>query len=278
MEEENIIFNSFDDRKKLYSIYFYFINLIKNYDTENIEKNKTLFINKFILYYYLLILLVYNGDLLEKLKTSYHNNDNFSKLILSLIDKLTNKEFIIYIDYNISFTILKLLNENLEDQYISRFIHLFSNKREDILIVKLSNNQIKLLNEILNEILNETFDNDLPEIPHTFKLKSTASNNIIVSEFKGGKKKTSSNKNKQVIILPPFCKWSPKFKKTLFERIGNWNSIKEEDDMRFAKEIRLIINNKTNMITIEIDWNTDIIEVLKNDLPLSIKNKIIKKK
>ena len=35
---------------------------------------------------------------------------------------------------------------------------------------------------------------------------------------------------------------------------------------------------KINMITIEIDWNTDIIEVLKNDLPLSIKNKIIKKK
>jgi len=76
---------------------------------------------------------------------------------------------------------------------------------------------------------------------------------------------------KQIIILPEFSKWTPKFKKIFFERIGNWNHIKTYDDMRFAKEIRLIIDN--DIYTIEIDWYKDIIELLKKDIPLSIRKK-----
>lgn len=76
----------------------------------------------------------------------------------------------------------------------------------------------------------------------------------------------------QKVTLPPFEKWSPSFKKTFFERLGAWNSIKSEDDMRFAKEINLVVKN--DMYSIEIQWHTDIIEVLKKDLPRSIKSKL----
>jgi len=77
---------------------------------------------------------------------------------------------------------------------------------------------------------------------------------------------------KKVIILPPYNKWSKEFKKIFFSRLGNFNSIKNEDDMFFAKEIRLIYNNK--MFTIEIDWYKDIIELLKTDIPLHLLRKL----
>jgi len=70
---------------------------------------------------------------------------------------------------------------------------------------------------------------------------------------------------KKVIILPPYNEWSKEFKKIFFSRLGNFNSIKNEEDMFFAKEIRLIYRNK--MFMIEVDWHTDIIELLKSDIP-----------
>jgi hypothetical protein len=79
---------------------------------------------------------------------------------------------------------------------------------------------------------------------------------------------------KQIIVLPEFDKWTPTFKKKLFERIGNWNHIKNYDDMRFAKEIRLVIHK--NIYTIEIDWYNDIIQLLEKDIPISIRKKINK--
>jgi hypothetical protein len=77
---------------------------------------------------------------------------------------------------------------------------------------------------------------------------------------------------KQIIVLPEYSKWSPKFKTSFMQRVGKWNHIYSDDDMQFAKEIRLVIHK--DVYTIEIDWYTDIVEVLKNDLPISIKKQI----
>ena len=77
----------------------------------------------------------------------------------------------------------------------------------------------------------------------------------------------------KVIVLPPFNKWSPKFKQTFFERIGSHNSIKGEEDMQFAKEIRLVVRD--NKYLIEVDWQTDIVEVLKKELPAGVKSKLV---
>jgi len=76
----------------------------------------------------------------------------------------------------------------------------------------------------------------------------------------------------QRIVLPPYTKWSAKFKKTFFERLGGWNSIQNADDMAFAEEIVLVVRD--NMYLVEIKWVKDTVEVLKKDLPLSIRNKI----
>ena len=76
----------------------------------------------------------------------------------------------------------------------------------------------------------------------------------------------------QRIILPPYQKWSPKFKATFFERLGEWNSIKSENDMENVKQIVLVIRN--NMYLLEVTRNPDIVEVLKKDLPLSIRKQI----
>jgi hypothetical protein len=77
---------------------------------------------------------------------------------------------------------------------------------------------------------------------------------------------------KQIIVLQPYEKWSPKFKQIFMQRVGRWNSIRNDEDMEYAKEIRLVVHE--DMYTIEIDWYIDIIEVLKKDLPVSIKKQI----
>ena len=76
----------------------------------------------------------------------------------------------------------------------------------------------------------------------------------------------------KTIVLAPFTKWSPKFRETFFEKIGPQHSIKSEEDMAFAKEIRLVV--KDNKYVIEIDWKTDAIEMQKKDLPIGVKKQL----
>jgi len=76
----------------------------------------------------------------------------------------------------------------------------------------------------------------------------------------------------QRIVLPPYAKWSAKFKKTFFERLGGWNSVRNEADMEFAEEIVLVVRD--GMYLIEIKWVKDIVEVQKKDLPLGIRKKL----
>ena len=46
-----------------------------------------------------------------------------------------------------------------------------------------------------------------------------------------------------------------------------------EDDMVHAKEIRLhVVENK---YLVEIDWKSDVVEIQKKDLPLSIKKQLV---
>lgn len=74
------------------------------------------------------------------------------------------------------------------------------------------------------------------------------------------------------IKLPPYSKWSPKFKKTFFERLGAFNSIKDERDMEFVKEIVLVVRD--GMYLLEITRYQDIVEVLKKDLPIRIRQQV----
>ena len=76
----------------------------------------------------------------------------------------------------------------------------------------------------------------------------------------------------KTIVLAPFSKWSPKFRETFFEKIGPQHSIKSEEDMAFAKEIRLVAND--NKFVIEIDWKTDAVEMQKKDLPAGVKKQL----
>lgn len=75
--------------------------------------------------------------------------------------------------------------------------------------------------------------------------------------------------SEKVIILPPYKKWSPKFKKTFFEK---FNDISEED-IEYTKEIRVLVND--NKYYIEIEWKTDVVEFLKKELPSSVKKELL---
>lgn len=50
------------------------------------------------------------------------------------------------------------------------------------------------------------------------------------------------------------------------------NSIKNEEDMAYVKDIVLVVRD--DMYTLEITRHTDIVEVLKKDLPLGIRKRI----
>lgn len=77
----------------------------------------------------------------------------------------------------------------------------------------------------------------------------------------------------KVIVLPPFNKWSPKFKQTFLEKLEAQNTMKSEEDMQYANEIRLVVRD--NKYLIEVDWQSDVVEFLKKELPTSIKAKIV---
>lgn len=199
-EEYIELFNRLDDRKKLYALYYYIGSAINKSDFDKLsyiqEKLLPQISNIKIIYYYLLILLVYGGELFDKLKQSYNNNDTYEVLVDKLIQKLENKESVFYIDYKLSFTVLKIMNNHYKNENINNFITLFNkdNTRTDIYKFKLEPEEKNLLNIILYT----SFDNQ-PIIPNDLNLPSNVSNNVAISEFYtymgiGGKKKSKGRK------------------------------------------------------------------------------------
>lgn len=74
----------------------------------------------------------------------------------------------------------------------------------------------------------------------------------------------------KIVVLPVFNKLAPKLKELILEKIDRDLS---EEDMMHAKEIRLhVVENK---YLVEIDWKSDVVEIQKKDLPLSIKKQLV---
>jgi hypothetical protein len=195
--EELEIFNNLDERKKLYGLYYYIGHAIKKEDFEKISYIKETLLpqitNKKFLYFYFLILLVYSGNLFDKLKQSYDNNDTYEMLVSKLIEIIGNKDSLVYIDYKPSFSALKIINDFYEDVNIRNFISKFKS-REDI-IFQLDNEKITLITPILSTF----FDNEKPIIPTDLKIPTTVSNNVYINEFYsymriGGKKSKKSGR------------------------------------------------------------------------------------
>ncbi len=195
--EELEMFNNLDDRKKLYGLYYYIGHTLNKSDFEKISYIKETLLpqitNKKFLYFYFLILLVYSGNLFDKLKKSYDNNDTYEMLVSKLIEIIGNKDSLVYIDYKPSFSALKIINDFYEDVNIRNFISEFIS-REDI-IFQLDNEKIRLITPILSTF----FDNEKPIIPTDLKIPTTVSNNVYINEFYrymgiGGKKSKKSGR------------------------------------------------------------------------------------